>query len=388
MHPQPASNGALPQADRTRRTVGLVLLVLGCTVGLALNIALFVMPELGSSDRGLDVLGRAAAIAYLPVALYLFVPYFVDRYDPEPWWTLAGVFVWGAFFATGASAVVNTLVARQYGAFVSTAISAPLVEELTKGLAVFGMVYFWKREFDGVVDGIIYGTFAAIGFAATENIVYYARHHDKLESLFILRGVLTPWLHPLFSSMVGIGFGMGREHHASWAKVVFPVVGYVVGALLHAWWNAIPQLFGKQAFVQNLVFGLVMAVAFFAIICVLVYRKGKTIRRFLRDEVAIGTITQEEFDVITAAGGRLKARLSWRGALGAKFVRAGARLSLSKWHTARAMKGSKRTLSTAFIVPLRQELMRLHEQMEAIRPAGPPQGPPAQGPPAQGPLLG
>ena len=109
----------MPQADRTRRTVGLVLLVLGCTVGLALNVALFVMPELGSSDRGLDVLGRAAAIAYLPVALYLYVPYFVDRYDPEPWWTLAGVFVWGAFFATGASSQ-SALVAQ------SNAVQVPV----------------------------------------------------------------------------------------------------------------------------------------------------------------------------------------------------------------------------------------------------------------------
>ena len=43
-----------------------------------------------------------------------------------------------------------------------------------KGMAVFGVFFFLKREFDGVVDGVIYATFAALGFAATENIIYYA----------------------------------------------------------------------------------------------------------------------------------------------------------------------------------------------------------------------
>lgn len=358
-----------PDHDRARRIAGFVLLVLGCVLGLGLNIALFVIPELGSSERGLGVLGKAALIAYLPVALYLFVPYFVDRYDPEPWWTLAGVFAWGALFATGVSAVINTLVAREYGAFVSTAYCAPVAEELAKGLAIFGMVFFWKREFDGVVDGIIYATFAAIGFAATENIIYYARFHDKLENIFILRGVLTPWLHPLFTSMAGIGFGMGREHGARWSKVVFPVIGLSVGIGLHVWWNAIPQLFGKEAFAQNLAFGLGMAFAFFAIICILVYRKGKTIRRYLRDEVLVENLTKEEYELITAPGGRLKARLSWRGQLGADFVRAGARLSLSKWHHIRAEKGDTKTMSSDFIAPLRQELWRLREEMEKIRPS-------------------
>jgi len=222
-----------------------------------------------------------------------------------------------------------------------------------------------KREFDGVVDGIIYGTFVAIGFAATENIIYYARFHRELSDIFFLRGVLTPWLHPLFTAMTGIGFGIAREHHSTWAKVVFPIGGYFLGVFLHAWWNGLPQIFGQGAFFLNLIVGILMALSFLVIVCILVYRKGKTIKEFLRDEVLIGTINQEEFDLITSYGGRLKARFSWRGKAGADFVKAGARLALSKWHTARAMKGSKATISIDFIVPLRQELGRLRGMMHA-----------------------
>jgi hypothetical protein len=127
----------------------------------------------------------------------------------------------------------------------------------------------------------------------------------------------------------------------------------------------LPQLFGNGAFVLNLVVGLLMALSFLVLICWLVYRKGKTIGDYLKDEVLIGPISQDEFDLITSYGGRLKARFSWRGKAGAQFVGAGARLALSKWHTARAMKGSKRTISADFIVPLRQEMSRLRNEMMA-----------------------
>jgi hypothetical protein len=115
----------------------------------------------------------------------------------------------------------------------------------------------------------------------------------------------------------------------------------------------------------NLIVGLLMALMFLMIVIALVVRKGRTIKKFLQDEVLIGTISHEEFHLITSYGGRLKARLSWRGKAGADFVKAGARLALSKWHTARAMKGSKRTISADFIVPLRQELTRLRGEMMA-----------------------
>jgi RsiW-degrading membrane proteinase PrsW (M82 family) len=375
---------------------GLVCTVLGCLIGIIVLVKSFVIdipPEVRSAYFA--SMGKATVVAYMPVALYLFIPYIVDRYDPEPIWALAGVFLWGALFATGISAIVNTrggeivgeltdskLTAQVYG----TAISAPVFEELTKGLAIVGMVTFLRREFDGVVDGIIYATFVAIGFAATENIIYYTRADlgmfgpkTDLKELFKLRGILTPWLHPLFTSMTGIGFGLARVSTEGWKKVLYPIAGYFMAVLLHAWWNGLPMLSGlvfadnMRDFVEviekvqliNMIVGILMALSFLAMLCFLVYRKGQTIKKYLQDELLIGTMSQEEYDLITSYGGRLKARLSWRGKAGADFVAAGARLALSKYHTARAMKGQKRTISADFIVPLRQELARQRQLMMA-----------------------
>ncbi|MBW2528075.1 MAG: PrsW family intramembrane metalloprotease [Deltaproteobacteria bacterium] len=359
----------MPDPDKGRRILGLVLWFLGVGIGLLLNLLLFVLPAFASPQAGfiLATMLKAAVVAYIPVALYLFIPYIIDRYDPEPWWALALVFIWGAVMATGFSAVINTIMGALFGQFVGSAMSAPIFEELTKGMAIFGMVVFLRREFDGVVDGIIYGTFVAIGFAATENIIYYLRGGlaGQMGELFVLRGILTPWLHPLFTAMTGIGFGIAREHGATWAKLVFPAVCYGVAVFLHAWWNGLPQIFGPGALVLNLIFGILFALAFLLIVMILVWRKGKIIRDHLKDEVLIGNLTQEECDLICSPIGRLKATFSWRGMTGRKFIRAGARLALSKWHTARAMKGQKRTISADFIVPLRQDLARLRAEMEA-----------------------
>src|SRR5690606_32421157 len=124
-----------------------------------------------------------AALAFPAGLMYLTVPRLLDRYDPEPWYALVGCLLWGGIAACGFSAVTNTavqevvgaLVGASTGGLVSAVVSAPLVEEFWKAIGVLGVFYFRRREFDGVVDGIIYATFVALGFATVENVIYYGR---------------------------------------------------------------------------------------------------------------------------------------------------------------------------------------------------------------------
>jgi len=252
---------------------------------------------------------------------------------------------------------------KEAGLFAAATFSAPIVEELLKGMAVWGIVVFVRREFDGIVDGIIYGTFAGIGFAAVENVSYYFNYREQMGVVFLVRAGFSPWIHPLFTSMTGIGFGLGREHGAGWAKVTFPFLGYLAGVLLHATWNG--TSFFMQGTAQLLVkclVGFLFAVAFIVIIILLVRRKGATIRKFLEDEVLTGHMTQAEVTLIGSAWGRMRAASRW-GTVGRDFVRAGSKLALSKWHTARAMKDSKKTISADFIGPLRREIAQLRQRM-------------------------
>ncbi len=379
--------------ESTRRTIGIVLYVLGMLVGGFLLVALLFFPALLSehSDVELTALLLGAVFAMPMLVVYLWVPWIVDRYDPEPAWALAMTLAWGGIAACGFSALINTSVhviaasigGNGFGEVMAACVSAPLVEEGTKAMAIFFMYYFMRRQFDGLVDGVIYATFAALGFAAVENILYYGRaasaemlHHQNGAFLgtFLVRGILAPWGHPLYTSMTGLGFGIARETNKSWVKWLAPFVGYLFAAFLHSVWNTAATLSGDLVALM-LPLWFLFVLAFFGLVIYLVVRKGRIIRDHLKDEVLMGNMTPWELALVTSPIGRWKATFSWGGGAGRRFIDAAARLALSKWHTGRATQGRKLTVSADMIFPLRQELTKLRAEVSRAlgRPVQQPQ---------------
>ncbi len=356
---------------------GIVFYVLLMLVGALLIAFMFIGPALFGSHGELEAMGIGAVLALPPLLVYLWIPWILDRFDPEPLWALLLVLAWGGCAAISFSGLINTLVhevaqaigGREFGSFMSACVSAPLTEEFWKGLGIFAMFYFFSREFDGVVDGIIYATFVALGFAAVENITYYARaaiidtrHEGALFSTFFLRGILAPWGHPLYTSMTGIGFGLARERAGHW-KWLGPIGGYFFAAFLHFVWNFAATLSGMLVMVMLPLWFLVVF-SFLLILVTLVRRKGRIIRDNLKDEVLLGFLTPYELELATSAFGSLKATFNYGGSAGRAFVGAAAKLGLSKWHTARATKNREATVSEEYIVPLRQELTKLRARVE------------------------
>lgn len=385
--------------EKTRRTVGLVLYLLGMLAGGFLLVAMMFFPALLSKHADIELTATfIGALFALPMlAIYLWIPWIVDRYDPEPLWALALVLGWGGIAACGFAGLINTMVdvlasavgGRGLGEVMSACISAPLVEEFFKGMGVFFIFYFWRREFDGVVDGVIYATFAALGFAAVENILYYG-NAAKAEMLtnkegvfagtFIVRGILAPWGHPLYTSMTGLGFGISRETNKTWLKWLAPIGGYLTAAFLHSMWNTAATISGALVVVMFPIWFLIV-IGFSILVIWLVIRKGRIIRDHLRDEVLMGNMTPWELALVTSPFARMKATFSYGGSVGRRFVDAAARLALSKWHTGRATQDRKLTVSSDMIFPLRQELFRLRGEVARAlgRPVQQPQ--PWQPPP-------
>jgi hypothetical protein len=272
-------------------------------------------------------------------------------------------------------------------AFIGSVISAPLVEEFWKGALVFGMFIFLRTEFDGVVDGVIYATFAALGFACVENVIYYGSAGWKaynatgcdadqamraVMATFFIRGIVSPWGHPLYTSMLGIGVGIARETNKRWLKLLAPLVGYVLAVTLHAVWNGsavLSSATGVPIIVLTILLYFVFVGLFTVMMIVLVVREGRVIRKHLLDEVALGTITQQEMELVTSPIGRLRALFTKGGFKGRRFVGACATLALKKWHVTRAMRGKKSTVSMDFIVPLRQEIARIRQEIGGTPPA-------------------
>ncbi|MCA9601542.1 MAG: PrsW family intramembrane metalloprotease, partial [Myxococcales bacterium] len=258
------------------------------------------------------------------------------------------------------------------GERVAAILSAPVVEELWKGAGVLGFFYFFRRQFDGIVDGVIYATFIGLGFASVENVIYYAkaahRGDDALALTFILRGVLSPWVHPLFTSMLGVALGYARENPGPVARLLAPVLGLGGAIGLHFVWNATATVVGGVVFLVLLPVWIAFVAAFLLMIAVLVVQKGRVMRKHLEEEVSLGTISKADLELVCSAFGLMHTRI-FRGARAEAVVRATARLGLHKWHAARAEHHALQSISPAFIQPLREEIRALKAELDAAEQA-------------------
>jgi len=243
----------------------------------------------------------------------------IDRYESEPFWMLATAFFWGALVATFFAFLLNTTgelvvaeIARdkQAGELFAMVISAPIVEETGKAAILFIFFFFKKDEFDGVIDGIIYASLVALGFAMTENIHYYGtaalKGGGQLPLTFFIRGALAPFSHPLFTSMTGIGLGLARQTRNIAVKLITPVVGFLMAISMHSIWNGSGALFGGGGFLLTYI--LIMVPAFFILLVVIAFslrREGRVVREFLLTDLQRGVLTKQEYDQLGSIFGRM-----------------------------------------------------------------------------------
>ena len=262
-------------------------------------------------------LGVGILFATLPAPIYILLILWIDRYESEPLWMLATAFFWGATFAAFIAIVINSLAARflveTYGVFdgifYTRIISAPVVEEFSKGLVLFAL-FFWKKdEFDGIIDGIVYAGMVGLGFAMIENFQYYGEAamigRDRLTGTFILRGAISPFAHPLFTSMTGIGLGLACQTHHKAIKRTMPVMGLLTAIFLHFFWNR--STLSESFFV---IYWLVMVPIFAGAIIAIVYalrREGRIVSYHLWHDCQRGLFTPEEYYRLCSMRGRMSA---------------------------------------------------------------------------------
>src|SRR6201999_3395373 len=137
---------------------------------------------------------------------------------------------------------------------VAATFGAPVVEETLKGLVLIVLLRRRRAEFDGPADGVIYAAMVGLGFAMIENVGYYVNAvvppaHGGIALLgytFVLRGLLSPLLHPIFTSMTGLGaaYSASRRGGAPWAVAL----GLLAAIVLHGTWNGL-SLFGPAGLV-------------------------------------------------------------------------------------------------------------------------------------------
>jgi RsiW-degrading membrane proteinase PrsW (M82 family) len=152
----------------------------------------------------------------LPVVFWVAYHLNVDRHLPEPPGHLALSFALGvgAFFLGMLAYRALDLFGLRFdafelaqgnlvGLFLFAVLGIGVIEEAVK-LIPFLAVVVWFREFDEPIDGIIYASFIALGFAAVENL-HYLQFLDT--GAAYARGFAGPVVHIVFASIWGYYIG-------------------------------------------------------------------------------------------------------------------------------------------------------------------------------------
>lgn len=183
----------------------------------------------------LFIVPLAIALGFVPMLLVAPVLLWMDRIEPEPWSERVHAFLWGAFVAGIISLIFNTLFATVTGSeTLAAVISAPFIEELTKAGAIIWAVR--RKHVDGVMDGLIYAGWSALGFAVIEDFSYFwlAEDEDLLFETFVGRALFTPFAHPLFTAWTGLAIGLAIRRRR---PLITAWWGLALAIASHAAWN-------------------------------------------------------------------------------------------------------------------------------------------------------
>ncbi|HEY9523295.1 MAG TPA: PrsW family intramembrane metalloprotease, partial [Thermopolyspora sp.] len=269
----------------------------------------------------------ALVLALAPVPLLLAALLALDRMEPEPRANLVFAFVWGAGIAVLIAGVLNSLnlmyVARQLNDAetardIVATFGAPPVEETLKGLLLVGLLKWRRQELDGPTDGIIYAGMVGLGFAMSENVSYYVNalgDHgvEGLAVTVVLRGVLSPFAHPLFTSMIGIAVAYAAQRRRGRVGVV--MVGWAGAMLLHGLWNGFASYGG---FTGLAVAYLILMALFFTELGVIVRDRRRIvglIQHYLPQYARTGLVNDTDIFMLSSLQGRRQAR-QWAKAYG------------------------------------------------------------------------
>ncbi|MGH3383839.1 MAG: PrsW family intramembrane metalloprotease [Nocardioidaceae bacterium] len=318
-----------PSMPRRRRS--WLLIVTTALLGLgAVAIAVLIVRAGSPTAAVVGVL-----LAALPVPLLIGFYLWLDRYEPEPVRYLAAGLGWGAVAATSLGAIFTALGAEVTGVSedLTGVIWAPIAEELAKGLFLVAVVLLRRRQMHGLLDGIVYAGMVGIGFAFTENILYYMQSYlgdgevpggvGAATALFILRGVISPFAHPLFTAALGIGLGYAIASGSRTMRLLAPLLGYAAAVGLHASWNGSALLGGTETFLLTYVLGMIPALALvFGLALWVRRREGRLLAYALDDCARMGWLHPDEVPWTASLAHRASARAYARRMRGPAGVRA------------------------------------------------------------------
>lgn len=179
-----------------------------------------------------------------PAFVWIIYFYYKDRFQPEPWRNLGLTYLLGLVTALACvyffkllpylgipedpSALMET---HGWPFFIYSIGITGIVEEFFKFLP-FLLIVLRLKDFDEKIDGIVYASVIALGFASYEN----ARYLIYMEGFELFgRAIASPLTHTIFSSIWGYTVGVAHMR----GKSILPaaIKGLVLAAAVHGSFN-------------------------------------------------------------------------------------------------------------------------------------------------------
>ena len=345
-----------------------------------------------ASSLGASVFLICGALALIPLGFCVATLVWIDRWEPEPVPALIVAFSWGAGMAVVTTLLLGSWVqpffmgggSPENADMAGAVMQAPLVEEICKGAGLLLLFFLRRRTFDGPVDGLVYAGLIAAGFAFTENILYFGQALQEADGaaggllgIFVVRGMMSPFAHVMFTAMLGICVGWAARHGGTGLVLGAWVAGLLPAMALHGLWNATSFL-GAGFFVLYVVLQVPLFILFIVGIILLRRAEARLTRERLSDYVASGWFTPQEVPMLATGAGRRRA-LAWSKTFAAgpvmkEFIRLATRLAFVRQRlivdakavrggsaAARFSEGQEREARLlAELVDVRNELLACH----------------------------
>lgn len=294
-------------------------IIINVVASIAIALVFLVSVLIGGTTGGV----LTFVLALIPLTAVILSTKWIGKWDPEPFHIRLMSFLWGAIGSVILTFILAPLfyllfpfVAESMA--LNATLQAPVVEEFAKGIFVLTIALFFKKYMDGPIDAVVYMVLVAAGFAFTENILYFIQSLSSVGVIglgftFVMRGLMSPFAHALFSLPMGILIGLAVKQRRSKIGILgFALLGYLPAVFLHALWN------GSASFIPDtivwLVFYFVVEMPLFigAVFLITWLRKQEALRTYKRltEYAWEGHFSQRDVETLGTWEGRRYSR-SW-----------------------------------------------------------------------------
>lgn len=178
--------------------------------------------------------------------------------------------------------------------FINIFISIALVEEEFKWLVAYNKGYK-SREFDEIYDIIVYTTFASLGFACVENVLYVL---DGGMSVVILRALLSIPGHACFGVLMGYSMSKAKMNQINGQQSLYKrnlLLSLLIPSLFHAIYDSVLMVDMDTSMKLIIFFAFDIAMVIY---CFIIVKKMSKVQQNVTNNINQGFIIQGNMGTI------------------------------------------------------------------------------------------